>query len=361
MAGIMNEREARALFTLASEPGDERLGALIAQHGAVESVQMVARGAISGAIGQRVAKALTSDDLKLAMRRLDACGGIFVTPEDASWPGQLVDLDVAAPLGLWCRGVGDLRLLGQHSLAVVGARAATAYGERIASEVGSLAGQQGVTVVSGAAYGIDAAAHRGVLASGGQTIAVLACGVDVAYPSAHQGLLERIAENGLIISEAPPGVKPHKRRFLVRNRIIAALSSSTLVVEAALRSGSLSTSNWANVLGRQVWGVPGPLSSATSAGVHVGIAQGEMNIVTDLSSVLETIKPEPLGVPYEVSAKELAILEVLQRGALSTDEVIQCVQSPETARLSAPEVLGTLTLLELQGIITQTATGWKRI
>ena len=355
----MNEREARAVLTITSEPGDERIGALVAQHGAVEALQMVVHGVLRGGIRDRVAKAHASQELATAMRKLDACGGVFITPEDSSWPVQLDDLDVAAPLGLWCRGVGDAKGIAQYSLAVVGARAATAYGERIASEVGSLAAEYGVTVVSGAAYGIDAAAHRGVLAGGGQTVAVLACGVDVAYPSAHRGLLERIAENGLIISEAPPGGKPHKRRFLVRNRIIAALSSSTLVVEAALRSGSLSTANWANAIGRPVWGVPGPLSSATSAGVHVGIAQGEMNIVTDLSDMLATVKPASVATSQQVSVEELSIMHILARGAMTTDEIISQVQHSATSPVTAPEVLGTLTLLELQAVIIQTTTGWK--
>jgi DNA processing protein len=356
----MNEREARAVLTITSEPGDERIGALVAQHGAVEALQMVVHGVLRGGIRDRVAKAHASQELATAMRKLDACGGVFITPEDSSWPKQLDDLDLATPLGLWCRGIGDVNDLGKHSLAVVGARAATAYGERIASEVGSLAAEYGVTVVSGAAYGIDAAAHRGVLAACGKTIAVLACGVDVAYPSAHRGLLERIAENGLIVSEAPPGGKPHKRRFLVRNRIIAALSSSTLVVEAALRSGSLSTANWANAIGRAVWGVPGPITSATSAGVHVGIAQGEMNIAADQASVVDKVKPKPLAVQREVSFEESAILRALVAGPMHTDELVSRLRLSDNP-LVASQVLGALTLLEIQGAITQTATGWKAL
>jgi len=355
----MNERDARAVFTLACEPGDERVGTFVAQHGAVEALSMVSRGALRGGIRDRLAKSLASHELAAAMRKVDACGGVFLTPEDPLWPKQLDDLDVAAPLGLWCRGISELNDLGQHSLAVVGARAATAYGERIASEVGSLAGQSAVTVVSGAAYGIDAAAHRGVLAASGRTIAVLACGVDVAYPGAHQGLLERIAENGLIISEAPPGAKPHKRRFLVRNRIIAALSSSTLVVEAALRSGSLSTANWANALGRPVWGVPGPLSSATSAGVHTGIAQGEMNIVADLSNVLDTVKPDQLLRSPQLTDHETVILNALARGPLTTGQIISASQLGNPS-MQAQDVLGALTMLEMYGVILQADNGWKR-
>ena len=357
----MNDRDARGVLTIASEPGDERVGALVVQHGAVEALARIAHGELRGAISDRVTRAVSNDDLSLAFSRLGDCAGRFITPEDASWPVQLDDLDLSAPLGLWCRGSGDVHNLATHSIAVVGARAATAYGERVASEVGSLAAESCVAVVSGAAYGIDAAAHRGVLASSGQTIAVLACGVDVAYPSAHQGLLERIAENGLIISEAPPGTKPHKRRFLVRNRIIAALSSSTLVVEAALRSGSLSTANWANALGRPVWGVPGPLSSATSAGVHLGIAQGEMNIVADLPKVLATVKPEFAGVTQQLSAEELTIVQILAGGTQSTHEVIHQIQRSSGLPVSASSVLGTLTLLELQGYIAQTTAGWSKL
>jgi len=356
----MNEREARAVLSIASEPGDERVGALVAQYGAVEALSMVSKGQLRGAIRDRVGKALASRALDTAMGRLSEVGGVFVTPEDLAWPAHLGDLDLAAPLGLWCRGLGDVNELVRNSLAVVGARAATAYGERIASEVGSLAADHVVTVISGAAYGIDAAVHRGVLAGGGRTIAVLACGVDVAYPSAHRGLLERVAEHGLIVSEAPPGGQPHKRRFLVRNRLIAALSSATLVVEAALRSGSLSTANWANVLGRPVWGVPGPLSSATSALVHVGIAQGEMNIVADLAHVIATVQPEQAVGSRQLSEEELHILNALSKKSLSTDELITELRSADIS-LSAHEVLGALTMLEMQGVIAQTASGWKLV
>jgi len=354
----MNEHEARALLSIASEPGDERVGALVAQFGAVEALSLVSKGQLRGAIRDRLTKALASSAFETAMSRLTEVGGAFLTPDDQAWPASLDDLDLTAPLGLWCRGSGDVNDLATSSMAVVGARAATAYGERIASEVGSLAAEHGVTVISGAAYGIDAAAHRGVLAGGGRTVAVLACGIDVAYPGAHRGLLERIAENGLIVSEAPPGGQPHKRRFLVRNRLIAALSSATLVVEAALRSGSLSTANWANALGRPVWGVPGPLSSATSSGVHVGIAQGEMSIVADLAQVVATVKPVEEADSRQLTEDELGILNALTRNSFTTDELIAELRLANTS-LSTHEVLAALTMLEMQGVIAQTASGWK--
>ena len=167
------------------------------------------------------------------------------------------------------------------AVAIVGARAATSYGERIAAEISSTLGEWGIPSISGGAFGIDAAAHRGSLAAGGVTIAVLACGIDIAYPAAHHGLFDRITESGLLISESPPGGLPLKNKFLTRNRIIAALSKEVVVVEAALRSGSLSTANWANALGRKVWGVPGPITSPTSAGVHQGIRNKSMEIMLE--------------------------------------------------------------------------------
>ena len=276
----MSEHTARAILSIASEPGDEKLGALIGEHGASHALEMIQSGQVSGAVVKRVREVMESKALEHSMNRLASCGGRFIIPSDDEWPALLDDLDTSAPVGLWLNGTANLKVVTEKSLAVVGARASTSYGERVASEVGALAGQAGVCVVSGAAYGIDAAAHRGALATEGYTIAVLACGVDVAYPAAHAGLLTRISESGLVVSEAPPQGKPHKRRFLVRNRLIATLAQSTVVIEAALRSGSLSTANWANALGRDVWGIPGPVTSATSAGVHAGIRDGVMNIVS---------------------------------------------------------------------------------
>lgn len=285
----MNTHQARVILSIACEPGDERVGALICEHGPITAVDLLAEGEITGGIQERVQKALRDNSYSTLMRKLEQIGGQFLTPEDCQWPSALHDLDDLTPFGLWSRGSADLAALCQRAVGVVGARASTSYGERIASQIGELAGINEVTVISGAAYGIDAAAHRGVLAASGQTIAVLACGVDIAYPSAHEGLLNRIAQSGLIVSEVPPGQKPYKRRFLIRNRLIAALSSSVVVVEAALRSGSLSTAHWAADLGRNLWGIPGPITSATSAGVHAMIAQGHMRLATQPDDVVESL------------------------------------------------------------------------
>jgi DNA processing protein len=217
----------------------------------------------------------------------------FITPDDACWPIALSDLDDTMPLGLWIRGNLDLAAITDKSVAIVGARASTDYGQRMASDLASHLSAHELTVVSGAAFGIDAAAHRGALAIDCPTVAVLACGADQVYPAAHQALLERIAEQGLVISEAPPGARAAKHLFLIRNRLIAALTGATVVIEAALRSGSLSTSMWAHSLGRQVWGVPGPVTSPASAGVHAAIRDQVMDILLEPAEVIKFFSDKP--------------------------------------------------------------------
>ena len=278
-----NERLTRVAISLVLLPGDERVGQQVQDVGSFRTVEQWRTGVGPKSACSRVSDAVLSAPVVLSKAQNQ--GIRFVIPTDDEWPIQLNDLDTETPIGLWLRGDGGLAETVQNSIAVVGARACTTYGERVASELGTLASDHGDTVVSGAAFGIDAAAHRGALSAGGTTVAVLACGVDVAYPSAHQGLLDRIAQNGLVISEMPPGATPRKQYFLVRNRIIAALSKQTVVVEAALRSGALSTAHWAGDLGRTVWGVPGPITSASSAGVHRELAAGYMSIVPTLETL----------------------------------------------------------------------------
>ena len=176
-------------------------------------------------------------------------------------------------------------------MAVVGSRSATTYGAGVAAELAAHVAGEGVTVVSGAAFGIDQAAHRGALAARGPTVAVLACGVDRAYPAAHRDLLTYIAETGLVVSEAPPGCAPTKLRFLSRNRIIAAVSLGTVVVEAAVRSGALNTANWATSVNRILMGVPGPVTSAPSEGVHELLRSKDAALVTRGADVLELVSP----------------------------------------------------------------------
>ncbi|MGW0464293.1 DNA-processing protein DprA [Streptomyces sp. NPDC003027] len=224
-------------------------------------------------------------------RDLDAIaqhGGRFVVPGDTEWPRQLDDLGDARPIGLWIRGPADLRSWALRSVAVVGARACTPYGAHIATTLASDLAERGWVVVSGAAFGIDGAAHRGALAAHGATVAVLACGVDTPYPRGHAGLLRRITEQGLVIGELPPGTHPTPSRFILRNRVIAALTRGTVVIEAEYRSGSLVTARHAQRLGRHTMGVPGAVTSGLSAGVHE-LLRGHATLVTDAAEVIELV------------------------------------------------------------------------
>lgn len=219
-------------------------------------------------------------------------------PETALWPSQLDDLESDAPRRLWVDGVGDLRLVALRSIAIVGARNATPYGIAMAGSLAAGLTAAGWTVVSGAAFGIDSAAHRGALASGGLTVAVMAGGVDVPVPRSHATLLARIGVEGLIVSEYPPGTVPRRHSFLERNRLIAALTRATIVVEAGHRSGALNTADWAATLGRPVLAVPGPADSPASRGTHALIRRGEATLIQDVDDVLAAL-PEPAASARE--------------------------------------------------------------
>lgn len=284
------ERLARAALTRLAEPGDALLGAWVDRAGADAVWQAVRHGHRPArcspdrwaGIRARAARACPEEDLA----RAAAAGGRLVCPDDREWPRQLDDLGPARPVALWVRGAPSLRFLALRSVAVVGARACTEYGGQVAADLAAALAGRGWTVVSGAAYGIDGAAHRAALARGGATVAVLACGIDVGYPAGHRGLLERIAGEGLVVSELPPGERPTRPRFLQRNRVLAALTRGTVVVEAALRSGALVTARHAAQLGRQVMGVAGSVYSSQSQGVH-RLLRGEGQLVTDADEVIE--------------------------------------------------------------------------
>jgi DNA processing protein len=258
------ERVARAALCRLTEPGDPRLADLVADVGAVALHRMLAdERDIAGLLTDVAARLLDLDpEAELAAA---ARGGLrFVIPGDPEWPSQLDDLAGIGPvqsrggipLGLWVRGPLRLDQL-TASVAVVGARSATSYGDALAGEIGLTLARAEVTVVSGAAFGIDQSAHRGALSGGGHTVAVLACGADRVYPAAHRELIEHLARHGAVVSEVAPGCAPMRVRFLSRNRIIAAISRATVVVEAASRSGALNTANWAERLNRTSWALRG--------------------------------------------------------------------------------------------------------
>ncbi|WP_330282146.1 DNA-processing protein DprA [Streptomyces sp. NBC_00588] len=292
-AGDDAERLARIFLARVLEPGDETGGRWVRELGAVQLVRRLRENGppLGGATDKRWAGLLgrarqAEPERDLAAAR-DA-GARFVMPGDAEWPGQLEDLGDARPLGLWVRGRAGLRMWALRSVAVVGARACTEYGAHMAALLGAGLAERGWVLVSGGAYGVDGAAHRGALGAGGATVAVLACGVDQPYPRGHTELITRIAQQGLVVGELPPGDHPTPSRFIVRNRVIAALTRGTVVVEAAHRSGSLVTARAAQRLGRHTMGVPGPATSGLSAGVHQ-LLRGDAELVTDAADVVELV------------------------------------------------------------------------
>lgn len=295
------ERAARMVLAATVEPGDPDAARLVRQFSAVELLARLRAGRLRPE--KAVGWAERLEAVRLATVRADtaAAGARFVVPGDEEWPlcaDELAAFEdgsperrAGAPLGLWIRGPRSLGGLCGLAVAIVGARAATEYGLHVAGDLAAGCAQLGATVVSGAAYGIDAAAHRGALAVDGCTVAILAGGVDRATPSGLGAMLDAIAATGLVVSEAPPGTAPSRSRFLVRNRLIAALAHGTVVVEAARRSGALSTARWARDLNRIVMGVPGPVTSMQSAGVHELLRQPETTLVTTHDEVLELVAP----------------------------------------------------------------------
>lgn len=296
-------RVASAVLTYLAQPGDPLLGALLEALPPEEVLAAIRAGSLpSGAArdlpaGQtaQVGPALARWQVRLASVPPDAGlaahaerGISLVCPGDPDWPPQLNDLGRTRPYALWVRG--SVQALCVDSVAVIGSRAATAYGTHVAAGIASELAARSWTIISGAAYGIDAAAHRGALAGGGSTVAVLACGPDYAYPRGHRGLLDAISAHGAIVSESPPGTLPARALFLLRNRIIAALARGTVVAEAAARSGTVAAARHATALGRPLMAVPGPITSATSAGCHVLIRDGWAVCATsaaDISACLD--------------------------------------------------------------------------
>jgi DNA processing protein len=282
----------------------------------------------------------------------------FVVPGDGEWPGQLDDLGDARPLGLWVRGRPSLRMWALRSVALVGARACTEYGAHMAATVSAGLAERGWVVVSGGAYGIDGAAHRGALGAGGATVAVLACGVDRPYPRGHTQLINRIAEQGLVVGELPPGDHPTPSRFVLRNRVIAALTRGTVVVEAACRSGSLVTARTARRLGRHTMGVPGPATSGLSAGVHELLRQDAV-LVTDAADVIELVgamgelAPERRGPVLPRDLLHPAARQVLAalpgRGAVTADEIARGAQTDRDDAIARLYELRSLGYVERHG------------
>lgn len=283
-----SERTARVALSRIAEPGSMSVHNAVQAHGAVTALARFVNGTLSsrGVVAGHYSKGRLEEDLRSA----DLLGARVLIPSDPDWPAGLNDLEVP-PLCLWVRGVVDLAEVCARSVAIVGARSATAYGTHVATDLAVGMSERGFAVVSGAAFGIDAAAHRGALAVDGVTIAVLAGGVDRLYPASHARLLSAIASSGAVVSEQPPGVAPLGSRFLNRNRLIAALTNGTVIVEASTRSGSLNTAKHATGLGRPLAAVPGPVTSMQSAGCHDLIRRDDMSaqLVSDAAELAELV------------------------------------------------------------------------
>jgi DNA processing protein len=302
------ERRARVALSFLAKPGDPLLGAALRTQTAAEVLALVTGadadgealladhedGALSWAV-HRWRDRLGEIPSTARLAAWEDSGFRFVVPGDAGWPTQLDDLGDARPLLLWLRGSADLRLTCVNSVSIVGARAATGYGNHVAIEMAAALTERGVGVISGGAFGIDASAHRGALAADGATVAVLAGGLSFGYPRGHSALFTAISAQGVLISECPPDAGPTRPGFLIRNRIIAALSRGTVVVEAALRSGALNTARHARQLCRPVMAVPGPVTSEQSAGCHELIRDFGAMCVTCAADVFEHIGPPGAG------------------------------------------------------------------
>lgn len=361
------------LSRVAEAPCDE-LAALIAEVGPLDATDRIRRGEVVPALAQRTEARRDMDCAATDLEMLQRRGGRLITPDDDEWPtlafagfGGVPVRDKPQgrpPLALWAIGPVRLDGVAERSAAIVGTRAATAYGEHVAAELSAGLVERDVAVVSGGAYGIDGAAHRAALAAEGITVAVLAGGLDVLYPAGHSALLHRISQEGLLVTEYPPGVRPARHRFLTRNRLVAALSGATVVVEAALRSGAASTAAWARALGRVVCAVPGPITSMASAGCHALVRSGA-ELVTRADEIVEIVgragefaedPARPIDVLDALSDAELQVYEALPgRGVRTADEIAVA------AGLPAAGVLGPLAMLEIAGLVQRDEGRWRLI
>jgi len=281
----MNEEiNSRIRLFDAIEGGSPFWSREIAEFGALQVLNSLCDGIYDGDKFSRIITRLTTKSADELLHEVHSLQAIFITPEDSLWPQSLNSLS-NPPIGLVVKG--DATCLSKPQLGIVGTRNPTNYGLRIAGEFASGFVDRGWVITSGGAYGIDAAAHRGALFAEGETIAVIATGIDVNYPAGNQRLFYEISESGALVSEVMPGVNAIPSRFLTRNRLIAALSNATLVVEAAFRSGSLRTARDAAELLRPVMAIPGPINSPTSEGCHRLIGERAAEIVTSVGDAVE--------------------------------------------------------------------------
>lgn len=392
---------ARAAWTSIAEPGDGVAGAVVGILGAAVALTAVVEswpadrlvGSLSAKVDENGAgdaaglgaelqqalarwrPRLSSVDVIRSLEQAQRTGTALLLPGDPLWPVGVDDLGRHAPHALWWRGRPEAVAALRNSIALVGARAASGYGEHVALEAAAGLVDRGLAIVSGAAYGIDGMVHRSALASSGMTVAFLAGGVDRFYPSGHDALLTRIVEAGAVMSELPCGAPPTKWRFLQRNRLIAASSGATVVLEAGWRSGSLNTAGHAAALGRPLGAVPGPVTSPTSAGCHRLLRDYDAICVTSAAEMAELIG---VGVDLELdlpgadgrvadgrtgstTTRDRTSDQVRVFDALSVRAPRVPAEIARRSGLATAAVLGALGTLDLEGAVRERATGWVRV
>ena len=371
------DRMARVALTWLAEPGNRVVWQLVRAGGAEATLHRLLAGDIpeSTLRAAVTSRAAGEDPRRLAedaLRRADRLGARVVVPADPEWPigveslstleldgSGRINRDIRPPLCLWVRGGPRLDEAFARSVAVVGARAATNYGMHVANELGYGLAERGWAVVSGGAFGIDAAAHRAALTAEGVTVAVLACGIDRPYPIGNAAMFEQIAETGLLMSEWPPGADPLRHRFLIRNRVIAAATAGSVVVEAAARSGAVQTLSRTVALGRRAMVVPGPVTSAMSVGCHellrrhpeTVVVTGTAQVLEEVGGIGEYLAEIPRGRDHardDLDEESALVLEAMpRRGTIGPEELAA------KAGMGVRTVLRRLSLLEMTGLVVR--------
>ncbi|MFC6017399.1 DNA-processing protein DprA [Plantactinospora solaniradicis] len=382
-SGMDEIRLARIALAWLVEPGSRSVFRLVERFGPVDALRRLLAGEVAdqklrSTVESRLGAGDPWEAANTAAEQTGRMGARLVTPEDEEWPARVQDLkrltlasadrrvdqETAPPLCLWVRGAWPLDEVLQRSVAVVGSRAATPYGLHVATEIAFGLAERNWTVVSGGAFGIDAAAHRGALNAGGLTVAVLACGVDRPYPMGNTALFDRIADVGLLVSEWLPGAAPLRPRFLIRNRVIAAATLGTVLVEAAARSGATQTLRRALAMRRPSMVLPGPVTSAMSVGAHELLREHpEARLVTGVPHILEEVgrigadlAPPVRGPerPRDMLDDESALIleSVPRRGACGPDALAA------RAGIDLRTALRKLSMLERLGLIVRRDDGY---
>lgn len=376
-------RRAWAYLSRVAEPPCGPLVALIDAVGATVAADMVRRQEFPDgfeAVADGTVGRAETDRAEADLEHIEHLGGRLVTPDDEEWPEPSLrrlaerlptedtdhddEVRELRPVALWVIGNGRLDELLERSVAMVGTRAPSSYGERVTDDFAAELAGEGFTIVSGGAYGIDGAAHRAALAAGGPTTAFVAGGLDRPYPVGHAGLFRRIAETGALVSEYPPGGVPARHRFLNRNRIVGTATGGVVVVEAGFRSGTMNTATWARRRGVPVCAVPGPVTAATSVTCHRLIREGAV-LVTRAAEVIEEagrigeLALEAEGPSRPTDGLDGPALRV--HGALPARSALPVSEIAVAAGLPARAVMGQLALLEARGLVRRDGALWRLV